>query len=315
MRGVTIAIGIIALLWVFLLASGLFYIVDETQQVVVTQFGKPVGEPIKEAGLKMKMPFIQKANYFDKRLLEWDGDPNQIPTKDKKYIYVDTTARWKIVDPLKFLRTVHNEIGAQARLDDIIDSATRDYVTSHNLIEVVRSSNRMLTKLEDIEGMGQEEQMEEILVGREQLVKMIFDQASQFVPEYGIQLIDVRIKRIRYVEEVQQKVFDRMISERKRAAEEYRSEGMGKSAEIEGLTVKELKKIQSEAYKKAEEIKGQADAEATTIYAEAYGKDPDFYQFLRTLEAYQKSLGKKTRMILTTDSDYFRYLKEKGGEE
>ena len=315
MKGVIITIGVIALLWVFLLASGVFFIVDETQQVVITQFGKPVGDPIKEAGLEVKIPFIQKANYFDRRLLEWDGSPDQIPTKDKKYIWVDTTARWKIVDPLKFLRTVHDENGAHARLDDIVDSATRDYVTGHKLIEVVRSTNRILPKLEKIEGISQEEQIEEILFGREELLKEIFNQASQFVPEYGIQLVDVRIKRINYVKEVQQKVYDRMISERNRAAEEYRSEGMGKSAEIQGLTLKELKKIQSEAYKTAEEIKGQADAEATKIYAEAYGKDADFYQFLRTLEAYQKSMGNKTRVILTTDSDYFKYLKEKSGKE
>jgi len=289
-----------------------FYTVVEGRQAIITQFGRPVGDPIYESGLHFKTPFIQKVTFFEKRVLEWDGYPNQIPTKDKRYIWVDTTARWRIDDPLKFYRSVYNEQGAQSRLDDIIDSAVRDAVTSHNLIEIVRSSNRLVEDAkisQQDKEFVQEGALENIKIGRDKLHDIIVKNAQQLAPQYGISIIDVRIKRVNYVEEVQRKVYERMITERKRAAEEYRSEGRGTRAEIEGRTEKELKGIMSEAYKKAQEIKGQADAKATEIYAAAFGKDPEFYSLLKTLETYQKTVDKDTTVILSTDGDYFKYLK------
>ena len=294
--------------------SGALYTIDETQQVVITQFGEPIGKPITESGLHFKVPFIRVANYFDKRVLQWDGKPNQIPTKDKRYIWVDTTARWRILDPLKFLQSVTNEIGAHARLDDIIDSATRNYITNHHLVEAVRNTNRLLEEgvargAED-EFIFSEEKLEKINVGRESLTRGILKEATKIMPQYGIGLIDVRIKRINYVKEVQQKVFERMISERKRAAEKYRSEGQGKRAEIEGQMEKELNQIRSEAYKVAEEVKGKADAEAINIYADAYNRDPEFYGFVKTLDTYRNTIDEDTTVILSTDSEYFEYLKD-----
>ncbi|MBL7157644.1 MAG: protease modulator HflC [Candidatus Omnitrophica bacterium] len=310
-------ITIAAILVAILMVSGAVYTIDETQQVVITQFGEPMGKPITAAGLHFKMPFIQQANYFEKRILEWDGNPNQVPTKDKKYIWVDTTARWKIVDALRFLQSVTNETGAQARLDDIIDSATRDFVTSHNLVEAVRNTNRIIEEraAEQLDEPSDQlaGELEKIEFGRNALTRGILQEAAKIVPQYGIEIVDVRIKRINYVSEVQQKVFDRMISERKRAAEQYRSEGQGKKAEIEGQTGKELKQIQSEAYKVAEENKGKADAEATDIYADAYNRDPNFYAFLKTLDTYKNTIDEGTTVILTTDSEYLMYLK--GTEE
>ena len=307
-------IAVPAVLVVILFASGVAYTIDETQQVVITQFGQPIGSPLRDAGLHFKMPFIQQANYFEKRVMQWDGKSNQIPTKDKRYIWVDTTARWKIVDALRFLQSVTNETGAHARLDDVIDSATRDFVTSHNLVEAVRNTNRLM---EDgvIADAGDEfvffdDDIERISVGRENLTRQILVQASQIVPQYGIELIDVRIKRINYVKEVQERVYERMISERKRAAEQYRSEGQGRRAEIQGQTIKELDQISSEAYRIAEEKKGEADAEATKIYADAYNNDPEFYGFLRTLETYKDTIDKDTSIILSTDSEYYEYLKD-----
>lgn len=304
-----IAIVIVGFL---LVISGALYTIDESKQVVITQFGKPVGDPITEPGLHFKMPFIQKAHHFEKRLLDWDGHPNQIPTKDKKYIWVDTTARWRIKDALKFMQSVNNETAAQARLDDIIDAATRDYVTSNNLIEVVRNSNKLLEEMairEADELISQTaEALEKVSMGREKITRAILENAEKTIPQYGIELVDVKIKRINYVEEVRLKVYDRMIAERQRAAEQYRSEGQGKKAEIEGLMEKELQVISSKAYKAAQEIKGKADAEAISIYADAYGKDPNFYSFLKTLETYQKTVDKDTILILSTEGDYYRYL-------
>ncbi len=306
-------IGVFVALAILGMMTGALYIVDETQQVIITQFGQPIGDPIKDAGLRIKLPFIQVANYFDKRLLAWDGDPNQIPTKDKKYIFVDTTARWKIVDPLKFMQSVRSEMEAHARLDDIIDSATRDHITSHNLVEAVRNSNRLLEassegEMEEGEDIMTTEAVESIDVGRVALSRGILKQASRIIPQYGIELVDVRIKRINYVEDVRIKVYDRMISERKRAAEQYRSEGQGKKAGIEGQMAKELQEIQSLAKKEALTIVGEADAKATTIYAQAYNQDPEFYSFLKTLEAYRQTTNDRTTLVLTTDSDYYTYL-------
>jgi len=292
------------------LASGALFIVDETKQVVITQFGKPIGDPITSAGLHFKLPFIQDAHYFEKRLLEWDGDPNQIPTKDKKYIWVDTMARWKIVDALKFLQSVGNELSANSRLDDIINSATRDAVTNHLLVEAVRDSNRILeTKELGEDAIVSEEAMERIEVGRQQLTRLILNKAKVLAPQYGIEIEDVRIKRVNYVEEVRNKVYDRMIAERKRAAEKYRSEGQGKSAEIEGQMGKELKLITSEAYRQAQSLVGKADAEAVNIYAQAYSQNPEFYSFLKTTETYKNTIDANSTIILTTDSDYYGYLK------
>ena len=301
-------VSIVVVILAFL--SGVVFIVDETKQAIITQFGKPVGKPIVTAGLHFKTPLIQKAHYFDKRLLDWDGDPNQIPTKDKKYIWVDTTARWKIADALKFLQSVSNEMGAHARLDDIINSATRDVITGHLLVETVRDTNITLKAAEAGEDVViTEEAVEKIEVGRQMLEGVILEKASKLAPQYGINLVDVRIKRINYVEAVRRKVYERMIAERKRAAEKYRSEGQGRHAEIEGQRGKELKQITSEAYKTAQGLKGKADAEAIKIYADAYEKDADFYAFVKTLETYQNTIDENSTIILTTDSDYYRYLK------
>jgi len=290
---------------------GAIYVVSEINQAVITQFGKPVGDPVTEAGLHFKIPFIQQIHYFDKRLLDWDGDPNQIPTRDKKYIWVDATARWRIVDALKFLQSVGNENGAHARLDDIINSATRDAVTGNLLVEVTRNTNRVLDEDRGDETVYfAEEALEHIKGGRQKLEAMILERAKRLAPQYGITLVDVRIKRVNYVENVRKKVYERMISERKRAAEEYRSEGRGKSAEIKGKMEKELKSITSEAYMEAQKIRGEADAAAVSIYADAYNNDPNFYSFMKTLETYEYSVKEGTTLILTTDSDYFKYLKK-----
>jgi len=295
--------------------SGAIYVVDETQQAVITQFGEPIGKPITEAGLYFKVPFVQTANYFDSRLLRWDGDPNQIPTLDKRYIWVDTTARWRISDPLKFMQSVGSINTAYARLDDIIDSATRDAVSSHKLIETVRNTNR----ISEIKYTGERDEeididvgdvsLEKINFGRDALTRDILDRAGKIVPKYGIELVDVRLKRINYVQEVRQKAYERMISERRKAAEKFRSEGQGKKAEIEGQATKELQEISSEAYRKAQEIKGKADAEAIKIYADAYNQDPEFYSFLKTLETYRSTVDADTTLILDTDSEYYQYLK------
>jgi membrane protease subunit HflC len=310
-------------------ASGVFYIVKEGEQVVITEFGRPIGEPIVNAGLKFKTPFIQDVHRFEKRILEWDGKANQIPTKDKKFIWLDTTARWRIKDALQFYQALGTEVLAQSRLDDIIDSAARDLVTAQLLIEVVRNSNRVLDPdreiLEDEEGQrvldpdreiledeeGQsDEPLEEIQIGREKITQMIREKAQEALPRFGIELVDVQVKRINYVEEVRQKVFDRMISERQRISEKYKSEGEGEAANIMGQKQKELERIQSEAYKEAEQLKGDADAQAIQIYAEAHGKDPEFFAFLQTLETYRKTSTASTKLILTTDSELYKYLKD-----
>ena len=307
---ITLYIVVVLALLLIILLSSAFYSIDETQQVVITQFGKPVGDPIKEAGLHFKVPFIQDVNYFEKRLLEWDGNATEISAKDKKFILVDTYARWRIEDPLKFFRSVVSENGAQTRLDNIIDAATRNMVTSNILIEVVRNSNREMSVAEAELELSTAEEIDSIRVGRIKLSQGIFEAAKDKVKEYGIELTDVRIKRINYIDEVRQKVFERMIAERLRIAEKYRSEGAGKKAEIEGEMEKELQKITSEAYRTAEEIRGKADAEATRIYAQAYDRDPEFYSFIRTLESYTNTIDEKTWLILSTDSDYLKYLKE-----
>ncbi len=298
---------IVVIILGLIILGGTLYTVDQTEQVVITQFGEPIGDPITEPGLHFKTPFIQKINSFEKRFLAWDGLPTQVPTKDKRYIWVDTTARWRIVDPLKFLQTVGNERTALGRLDDIIDSATRNQITSHILYELVRDSEREFVETEL--SIQVEEIIGKVKYGREKISRAILEEASEGVPRFGIELIDVRIKRLNYVEQVRQGVYSRMIAERKRVAEQYRSEGQGGKAEIEGRKEKELQRITSEAYKKAQEIKGEADAEATGIYAGAYNKDPEFYSFLKTLETYKSTLDEDTWLILTSDSDFYKYLK------
>jgi membrane protease subunit HflC len=296
-----------------LLLTGIIFVVDETQQVIITQFGRPIGEPIKQAGLNFKIPFVQKVNYFDKRILEWDGKPNQIPTKDKRYIWVDTTARWKIDEPLKFMESVTNEIAAQARLDDIISSVTRDVITGRNLLQAVRATDRLeqvLDKKEQTILDVKETPYAKKNIEGENLTRIILERARKDISKYGIKLIDVRIKRINYAKEVRRRVYDRMISERKRVAEKYRSEGEGKRSEIEGRMKKELKRIQSEAYKTAEGIRGEADGKTINIYAETYSKNPEFYSFLKTLQTYQDTIDEKTTIILTTDSEYYKLLKK-----
>ena len=284
------------------------YTVDETEQVVITQFGKAIGDPKTEPGLYFKIPIIQQANYFPKNLLEWDGEPGQVPTLDKTYIYVDTFARWKVVDPLRFFQTVSNEVRALARLDDILDAAVRNIITSYSLIETVRRTNRQLDTFEI--GVDQERRpLGKITMGREKIIRGVLEQAEPKLKEFGIQLVDVKIKRLNYVEEVRKSVYARMIAERKQIAEKFRSEGKGEARKIEGDRERELKRITSEAYRKAQEIKGKADAEATLIYAQAYSRDPDFYSFVTTLDIYKKTMGKDTSLILSTDSEFFKFFK------
>lgn len=303
-----VIILVVSLFVVISLFSAL-YTVDETQQTVITQFGKPTGKIDSTAGLKIKVPFIQDVNYFEKRLLEWDGIPTEMSAKDKVFIEIDTYARWKIVDPLIFFRSVRNEIGAQARLDNIIEAATRDYITENMLIEAVRSSNRKMDVVEvDFDSTATTQKFS-ISVGRDTIAAGIHKASAVKVSTYGIELVDVRIKRINYIESVRNKVFERMIAERLRIAEKYRSEGLGKKAEIEGEMEKELQKITSEAYKTAQEIKGSADAEAVKIYAAAYERDPEFYSFLKTLDTYKSTVDDKTWLLLTTDSDYLKFIK------
>ena len=283
------------------------YTVSETEQIILTQFGEPVGEPVGEPGLHFKAPFIQRTNVFEKRFLEWDGNPNQVPTRDKRFIWVDTYARWRIVDPLLFFQRLRDERGAQSRLDDILDGETRNAVARHDLIELVRSSNRDPADVL-IESEEEEAILEQIERGRLEVTRAILETAAGRTADLGIELLDFRFKRINYVEEVQQDVFARMIAERQRIAEEFRSEGQGESARIHGERERELAQIQSEAYRRAEELRGEADANATRIYAEAYNRDEDFYAFTKSLETYEVTMDPETLFILGTDSELLRFL-------
>ena len=310
-RGAIIALvaGGLALVAIW---SGL-YTVTETEQVVITQFGEPIGKAVTQPGLHVKFPFVQEVNVFDKRWLEWDGDANQVPTRDKKYIWVDTYARWRIADPLRFFQRLRDERGAQSRLDDIIDGETRNVIANHNLIEVVRSSNRTFEQGEEAQDILEAEELRNVEHGRDKITRLILGRASQVMPEFGIELVDVQIQRVNYVETVQTKVFERMISERKRIADRHRSEGQGKSAEIRGKKERELKRIESEAYRKAQETMGKADAQATAIYADAYGRAPELFRFVRTLGTYRDTIDKDSWLILSTDADLFQYLRSTGG--
>ena len=300
-----IAAGIVGLL---LLNNGI-YIVDETQQVVITQFGQPMGDSITTPGLKFKMPFIQVANFFDRRFLEWDGDPNQVPTRDKRFVWVDAYARWRISDPLVYLERLRgDELTAQSRLDDILDGETRNAIARNDLLQVVRTSNRVP---ETVEG-DQEETgvLDEITSGRVDITLAIRETAAPRLTELGIELVDFQLKRINYVAEVQQDVFARMIAERQRIAQQYRSEGEGEAARIRGERERDLQVIQSEAYREAQEAQGVADAEATRIYADAYNRDGSFYEFMKSMETVETAIDPNTLLILSTDSELFQYLNQ-----
>ena len=334
---------------VLMTVGGALYQVDETDLVIITQFGEPVGDAITTPGLRVKVPFIQRVRRFEKRILEWDGSPDEIPTLDKRFIKLDTTARWRIVDPLQFLKAVKTERSAQSRLDDLIDSAARDVVSSHLLIESVRNSNRELP-LDSLEGnerrvvdslpadassapaadaepdAGQAQSvapapgqavlpdsMQKARLGRDGLTQLMVERAQENLPNFGIELIDVRIKSINYVEKVEQRVYERMISERQRIAARFRSIGDGESAKIRGEKEKEIDSLRSNAYRLAQEVIGKADAEAAGIYAASYGQAPEFYTFIQTLAAYKKTLKGNSSLLLTTDSDFYRYLNQANG--
>ncbi len=307
-----IIIYVILLIIIIIIISASAFIVRETEQVVITQFGKPVGEAIITPGLKFKTPFIQKTNYFEKRFLEWDGDPNQVPTKDKKFIFVDSYARWQITDPLQFFKRLTNERGAQSRLDDILDGETRDYIANHNIEEAVRTSNRKPISSGTIsEIMG--DSLASIAVGREKIQNMIVESASKQTKDLGIVILDFRFKRINYVEEVREQVYERMKSERYRIADKFRSEGQGEASRINGEKERELKTIQSEAFREAEEIKGKADGAAAAIYAAAYDRSSssrDLYSFVKSMETFEKTFDKQTFVILSTDSELYKYLQK-----
>lgn len=291
-----------------------FYTVNEIEQVIITQFGKPVGAPVTTAGLKMKVPFIQDVNPIDKRILEWDGSPTDMPTKDKLYISVDMFARWRITDPLQYFLRMRDERSAQSRLDDILGSETRNSVAKHELIEIIRTTKDRVplqdTSLKDannVVGM-----LLPIQKGREAVEHEIFEAAAPKVSVFGIELLDIRFKRINYNQSVRPKIYDRMVSERRQIAEQFRSEGNGEAARINGNRERDLQKIQSEAYRQVEEIRGEADAKATEIYSKAYNQSPqavNFYEFTRTMEAYKSIITTNTTLVLSTDSDLFKFLK------
>ena len=342
MNKLVAAVGILIVI-VLLVVGGAFYQVDETELVIITQFGEPVGGAITTPGLKMKAPFIHRVRRFEKRILEWDGSPDEIPTLDKRFIKLDTTARWRIVDPLQFLKAVKTERSAQSRLDDLIDSAARDVVSSHLLIESVRNFTRELPvdeveaserrMGEDLSAAGTEADAgpqqavtpappapqaaapegEQDLLGRDRLTQLMIERAQENLPNFGIELIDVRVKSINYVQEVEQRVYERMISERQRIAARFRSIGDGESAKIRGEKEREILRLRSDAYREAQEIEGKADAEAAAIYAASYGQAPEFYTFIQTLAAYKDTMKNNSSLLLTTDSDFYRYLNQANG--
>ena len=296
------ALILIVIVLIFTAVNGV-YILQEGRQAIITQFGRPMGQPVTEAGLHFKTPFVQEVTFFEKKILIWDGDPNQIPTNDKTFVYLDVTARWRIADALVFLQAVNNEARAQSILDDIIDGTVRDLVNKNDLVEIIRSSDfspetMVNSAIED----------EKLRYGRDVISTMIHEAASKITPKYGIELVDVMFKRVNYIESVRLKVYDRMISERKRIAAEKRSLGEGQKAEIMGKVKREFQVVMSSANREAEEIKGKADAEAASIYAKAYNQDPEFYAFSRSLESYKMAMGKNTHLIISSDSEFFKYL-------
>jgi membrane protease subunit HflC len=299
---VKIALILIVIVLIFTVVNGV-YILQEGRQAIITQFGRPVGQPVTEAGLHFKLPFVQEATYFEKKILIWDGDPNQIPTNDKTFVYLDVTARWRIADALVFLQAVNNEARAQTILDDIIDGTVRDLVNKNDLVEIIRSSDFSPETM-----VNSAIEVEKLQFGRDKISAMIHEAASKITPKYGIELVDVMFKRVNYIETVRLKVYDRMISERKRIAAEKRSLGEGQKAEIMGKVKREFQVVMSSANREAEEIKGKADAEAANIYAKAYNQDPEFYAFSKSLESYKVAMGKNTHLIISSDSEFFKYL-------
>jgi len=300
-------------LFLLLLLFSSVYTVGETDQVILTQFGKPVGGVVTTPGLHLMLPLVQTVHRFDKRWLEYDGDANEIPTRDKKYIWVDTYARWRIADALRFFQAVHDERGGQSRLDDIVDGETRNAVASFDLIEIVRSSNRPFATIEELEGIGAGEANARIVTGRDKISQQILQRAAKITPVFGVELEDVRFKRINYTESVQQSVYQRMIAERKRIAERSRSEGQGRAAEIRGQKERDVLAASSVGYRDAQQLKGKADARATSVYAEAYGRDPSFYEFMKSMETLRSSLDEGATVVLSTDSELLKYLKSSSG--
>lgn len=291
-----------AVLFVLFVFSGGVFIVEEGEQAIITQFGRPIGDSIVDSGLHFKVPFVQDLHFFEKRLIRWDGSPNQVPTKDKKYIWIDTTARWRIADALKFMQSVGTEDRAQSRLDDIIDSVVRDNISSNILIGVVRSTK-------DSENNHSEgDKWKAISVGRKEIIENILSSARKISREYGIEIVDFRIKRINYVKSVQKKVYERMISERRRIAAEFRAQGEGRKSEILGKMERELDEIKSIAYRQSETNRGKADAYVTKMFGEAFNQDPEFYAFVKTLDTYKKLVGSNLTMILSTESEFFKYM-------
>ena len=316
-----LTVFVVVMVSVFVLGSSL-YTVDEVEQVIITQFGKPVGEPVTTAGLKLKIPFVQEVNPIDKRVLEWDGAPSDMPTKDKLYISVDLFARWRIVDPLQYFLRLRDERSAQSRLDDILGSETRNAVAKHELIEIIRTTKNRVPLIDTailgdaVAASTEQDSTTGALVpiekGRKLVEREIFKAAAEKVGVFGIELLDIRFKRINYNASVRPKIYDRMISERRQIAERFLSEGNGEAARIRGNRVRDLNKIQSEAYRQVEEIRGLADAKATEIYARAYNQSQqsvEFYEFTRTMASYPEMIGKNTTIVLSTDSDLFKFLK------
>jgi modulator of FtsH protease HflC len=302
----------------FLIFSGAFYTVDQTEQVIITQFGQPIGNPITEPGLHFKIPFVQSVNSLDKRFLEWDGAPVAIPTRDKTYIHVDTFGRWRIEDPKIYFVRLHDERSAQSRLDDILGSETRNSIAKHDLIEIVRTDkNRQPLRDETLKGgpTGTIGVLPPIEFGRQKIEDEIKAAATQKLAQFGIAVLDFRIKRVNYNPDVLARIYQRMISERLQIAQRFRSEGEGESARIAGQRERDLNEIQSNAYRQVQQIRGESDAKATEIYARAYTQDPqaaEFYAFLKTLETYHKIFTKDSTLVLSTDSEIFALLKRAG---
>jgi len=309
MKNLNMSLPILIVLIGIAILFNSIYVVNETQQVVLTQFGKPVGESVSTAGLHIKTPFIQSLHYFEKRYLEWDGAANQVPTKDKRFIWVEAYARWEIVDSLQFFKRLRDERGAQSRISDILDGETRNTIADNDLVELIRTSNRIPEK--STEYYEEEEGLVNIQTGRDKIQKQILTNANRRTKDLGIVIHDFRFKRINYVDEVKKKVYDRMVSERNRIAEKFRSEGQGEASKINGQREKEQKRIESEAFRQSEEIKGKADAQAAKIYSDSYNRSPqsrDLYTFVKTMDTFEKTFDEKTSLILSTNSDLYKYL-------
>jgi membrane protease subunit HflC len=303
--------AVVAGLALFMALMGSFYMVSETEQVIVTEFGRPVGGAVTHAGMHMKAPFIQDVNRIEKQILEWDGPRTEMPTRDKLYISVGLFARWKITEPLEYFRRLRDERSAQSRLDDILGSETRNTVAKHDLIEVIRTTKGRKPLTDATKSDGSEPELEAILKGKAVLEEEIFRSAESKLKQFGVTLLDVRFKRINYNPSVVEKIYERMISERQQIASRFRSEGEGEAAKILGNQQHDLAVIESESYKKVQEIKGEADAKATAIYARAYGGSQGskgLYDFLKAMETYQTTVDSNITMVLSTGGDAYGFL-------